>query len=198
MPSKKKDELVSRIKQVGWDLMESEGAYYIAEQGDWISKEFEPILNQPWKDYFALETVEIKESFLSEEGDRMAISWESLCDRIIHWDGFMAKYPEFPLIGSIQSLGSIRYNHAEYVEALLIGKDLTIVGDKEDGQLLPEVKKEYERFIKVNTKSKFHPLFKEYYDLLSKNNFMLDEKALGFLTQERVRSLFEEDKPPTR
>ena len=191
MPDNKRDELVSRIAKVGWEIRElkvkgpEETIYFIAEQGDWISKEFEPILSQSWKDYFALVAVELKEAFLSET-DIVLVSWEKLCDQIIKWDKFMAEYPEFPLTGSIQ------YYQAVYVEKLLIGPEPSGANDK----LHPEVKKEFERFIKVNTKSKYHPIVKEYYDFLSKNDFMINEGTILFLTQDHVRSLFDVEPPP--
>ncbi len=188
MPDEKRSELSSRIEKVGWELRESEEMYYIAEQGDWISKEFEPILNQSWKDYFALVAVELKEAFLSET-DIVLVSWKKLCDQIIKWDEFMAKYPEFPLIGSIQ------YHHAVYVEALLTGQEPSGGSDRNNHKLQPEVKKEYERFIEVNTQSKYHPIVKEYYDFLSKNDFMVNEGTIYFLLQDHVKSLFDV-KPP--
>lgn len=179
IPDEKEAELTSRIKIVGWELKSGEGSYYIGAQGGWISKEFEQILNKSWKDFFAIRDVEIKEGFA--EDSSLIISWEEVGDRIIKWEKFMAQYPRFPLVKSIDR----RYN--DYVKSLLSG-----VGSNSptynwsDKKLLPEVKKEYERFIKVNTTSKYHQVFKDYYELLSRNNFIVDKKAHSFLKKEGI------------
>lgn len=180
-PNKKKDDIILKIKKVGWEIRESEGYDYIAEQGGWISNEFRQILNSSWTEYFAIRDMEIKEGF-SEDASLM-ISWKKLCDRIIKWDEFMAKYPEFPLIRWIQ------YYHTIYARTFLTGMDNSSISDWSDNKLLPEVKKEYERFIKVNTKSKYHQLFKDYYELLSKNKFIFDKKIYSFLKNANLKSM---------
>lgn len=181
MPRKKRSELVSRVKNVGWVVKETEGSYYIGEEGGWLLKEFKSILSKSWKNYFALRDVEIKEGF-SEDGG-LIITWEKLGDRIINWERFLARYPRFPLNKSVN------YYHTLYVRTLLSGIDNSRISGWEDNRLFPEVKREYERFIKVNIKSKYHQIFKDYYEVLSKNKFVVDGKAILFLKKANVKSM---------
>lgn len=51
--------------------------------------------------------VELAEEFVPGNDRVVVVSWKSVCDRIINWDEFMAKYPEFPLIKEI------RYDHSD-------------------------------------------------------------------------------------
>ncbi len=176
----------SKLKRVGWRLRESEGDYYIGEDGSWLLSEFGKYLSPSWIAYLARREIEIEEGFSDDAS--LAISWEDLRERITFWESLQNKNPEFSINKEISSDINM------YVKTMLTGLDNTSI--ESDSVLKEEVRVIYERFLIQNKDSRYHTIVKGYYEVLKKNGFRVNSEAARFLERNEVDGMLS-IKPPT-
>ncbi|NNF00663.1 MAG: hypothetical protein HKN25_16720 [Pyrinomonadaceae bacterium] len=179
------DKVNSKLKQVGWKLHQSEGDYYVGEDGSWLLKEFGKYLSPSWLGYLTRREIEIEEGLFEDAA--LMISWEDLRERTTFWESFRSKNPEFPLIKEIS------VDISMYVKIMLTGIDNTSV--ESDSILKKEVRAVYERFLTQNKDSRYHTVVKGYYEILKKNGFRLNSESARFLKRNKIGSMFDNQPP---
>ena len=83
LPENEIAQLNTDIAPIGWVLDESEGTYYIAENGDWLLSYFGRHLPDDWNMFLNQRKSETVERFSEDAG--MLITWDALRQRIIFW-----------------------------------------------------------------------------------------------------------------
>ena len=76
------------------------------------------------------------------------ISFTEVSERIIYWENYLNRYPNSKLFYKSKEY------YSEYLNDYLFGMDNTPTYDFETKLILDETKKEFNRFIKANPKSK--------------------------------------------
>lgn len=166
-PEGKLPEIELYFDKKGFRLLNSEGCLYIDEDNNFTIKMFSKFLSPPWREYLELRKSE-NNHFLSD--GTLIIPWDELRVRIIFWEKFINKYPDFP------ENNEIKAKLADYVQWYIEA----IYGYGDNGILKPELVSSYEKFLKYNKDSQFYPLINDWYFVLKKNKFI-------------YRNYFEED-----
>lgn len=155
--SKQSPEIKKYLSQMGLKLMSSEGCFYAEEDNKFTLQTFGRFLSPSWRTYLALRNSErniyLKSGFL-------AIPWDELRERIIFWEEFLKKYPNFP------ENKEIKAKLADYAQCYIEGRYYP--GDV----LKPDLKASYEYFISNNENSKYHRIVSKWYRILKKDKFV--------------------------
>jgi len=177
LDSNKDDKEVKAFKQslalCGLSLQMVEGSYYVDLLPDYIFNIFKGKGTKALNEYLLIQQLELKEGYAEDGG--MYISFDDLYKRIVLYEDFMAKFPDFYLNSDLT------FRYTGYLSTLLTGMYNTPVFDYESLELLPELKVLYEK-VSANTDSRNSTkIIKEYYLLLSKNSFKQLENTDDFL-----------------
>lgn len=129
-------------------------------------------LSDGTRTFFVLSAMEAEQPYGT--GERLAISWQELSDRLVGWERFLNDYA-----GSMYA-DEARQRRDAYLEILVFGlTDSPICG--EDGRVQQEVKDVYQRLMNtpVGLTGK---VIADYWKLLSDNGFRCTEPAVLFFT----------------
>lgn len=129
-------------------------------------------LSDGTRTFFVLSAMEAEQPYGT--GERLAISWQELADRVVGWERFLNDYA-----GSMYA-DEARQRRDAYLEILVFGlTDSPICG--EDGRVQQEVKDVYQRLMNtpVGLTGK---VIADYWKLLSDNGFRCTEPAVLFFT----------------
>ena len=129
-------------------------------------------LSDGTRTFFVLSAMEAERPYGT--GERLAITWQQLADRLIGWERFLNDYA-----GSIYA-DEARQRRDAYLEILVFGlTDSPVCG--EDGQVQPAVKYVYQRLMNapVGLTGK---VITDYWKVLSDNGFRCMEPAVLFFT----------------
>ncbi|MFC1769921.1 hypothetical protein ACFLZI_02550 [Nitrospirota bacterium] len=174
-------ELSRKVAKVGGRIRTSEDGYYMSHEPAWIANELSDILPTSWKNYFALESIDLDERY-ADDGV-LCISWEQLYQRIKRWETFNSKYPTFPFYDGINRTLS------NYLEVFLTGYwNSEITDDYNVNKLRGEVKEAYELFLSDSKSSKYYRIVEGYYEILKRNDFMLTDESKKFLEDNNIRT----------
>jgi hypothetical protein len=189
MVPKMERRLRAELKQVGWELYEIEGYYYIGENGAWFLDRYRRILTKPWIQYFNQRKLEIRQKF--SEDAALLISWEALRKRIAFWEEFLTQNPSFPLKDEINSYLDT------YIRTFLTGMDNSqITVDYNNNALRKEVKTAYETYPKKDKSSRYHKIVGGYYEILKRSGFVVTEELADYLDAQGIKSM-NAVQPPT-
>ncbi len=147
------------FKSVGLNLLKMEGCYYLEEDNNFTLKFFYEYLDEPWIQYLMLRD---KENNIFLNDGAVVISWEELRQRIIFWERFLEKYPDFP------ENNEVKAKLHSYFTWYLWGKYIYAYSND---RFSKELRISYENFLSNNQLSVFYPLIKDWYNLLKENNF---------------------------
>lgn len=161
IPEKKIPEIKKYVKSIGLRLMWMEGCYYLEEDTKFAINKFGKFLSLPWKEYLALRVKE-RNVFLNDGA--IAMPWDELRHRIVYWENFINKFPDFA------ENNEIKAKLADYLEWYISGR----YGYGAGNRIMPELKKSYENFLTYNKSSKFYPIVNNWYSLLKKNKFVYE------------------------
>jgi hypothetical protein len=182
------DKINKSLLTIGWCVKFTEGLYYIGESPGWFGTKFKKVLTDPYKEYLHFRSREIREGF--SEDAILLISWDQLRHRIITWESFLNKYPNFAEKQSIQEYLDI------YIRVFLTGMDNSRIDDRENMTLHNDVRAAYEKFIRENKASKYHKVVKDYYEMIKENNFIVPKNAYEYLKNQGYKSYLA-TQPPT-
>lgn len=168
--------LKTSLAAYGILLSSSEGTFYLEPQTEYLFKNFGPGLSPAYREYLALGSKEQQVRF-AEDGT-ILIPADSLASRIMTWENFMARYPDFISIKMAQD------QYAQYMGAFLAGMDNSRVFDSETNRLNDSSKVSFESFVLKNPKSKSTEVVKAYLDLLKSTNFNYTDKVDSFLLEQ--------------
>jgi hypothetical protein len=159
-----KEDLINKLAANGAIVVASDGACYIDEKPDYLYKIFKGKISDALTQYLKLNSKELKESFSFDAC--LSISFEQLYKRVINWEDFINKNPNFFLEKEAKD------KYTEYLGILLSGMDNSPIYEYEPAKLLPEIKRLYEKIIAKHESRNSTKVITEFYNKLKKNNFI--------------------------
>ena len=165
----------------GLTLLNSEGSYYVDARYDYEYDLFHDRVSPALTEFLKIRKKELKEGFSEDAG--MLISFNQLYDRVVIWEDFMTKYPDF------FQIKDARFYYSTYLSTLLSGMDNSLPCDTETGILLPEVKKLYLKISLLNDSRKSTNVVKDYVDLLKTTDFKMPDSLDQFLQKYDLFSM---------
>jgi len=173
-------ETVKRLKvslaSYGILLSSSEGTFYLEPQTEYLLKNFGMTLSPAYREYLIIGSKEQQERF-AEDGT-ILISSDSLTTRIMTWENFMVRYPDFISIKMAQD------QYSQYLGAFLAGMDNSRIFDPATNHLNDSSKVAFESFVVKNSESKSTEVVKAYLELLKSTNFNYTDKVDSFLLEK--------------
>ena len=169
-------QLKGSLAACGIILSSSDGNFYLEPQTVYLLKNFGPSLTRAYREYLTIGSKEQQTRF-AEDG-RILISSDSLTSRIMTWDNFMTKYPDFISIRIAQD------QYSQYLGAFLAGMDNSRVFDPSTNRLNDSSRVSFESFIVKNPESNSAEVVKAYLDLLKSTNFNYTDRVDSFLLEK--------------
>ena len=173
-------EVLNKIKaslaNYGISLSSAEGTYYLEPQTEYLLTSFGPGLSSAYREYLTIGSKEQKSRF-AEDG-AILIPSDSLTARIMMWESFIARYPDFISIKVAQD------QYAQYMGAFLAGMDNSRIFSPSTNRLSDSSKVSFESFIVKNPESKSAEVVKAYLEVLKSTNFNYTEKVDSFLLEK--------------
>ncbi len=170
------NQLKAHLASYGILLKSSEGISYIEPGLEFLSENFGSGLSVAYREYLTLCIKEQRAPF-AEDG-LILIPVDSLASRILAWENFITKYPDFIAIRVAQD------QYTQYLGAFLAGTDNSRVFDSETNRLDDKAKLGFESFIAKNPGSGSSGIVKGYLDLLESTSFNYTEKVDSFLLEK--------------
>jgi len=130
-----------------------EGMAEIRPVHDFYLKIFKDHVTNDYKRFLVLQSSDDSSLWSADAG--IAITWEELSLRVIHWEGFIVQYPESKLYDHAS------FNYHMYRYSYLFGQDNTPTHEHEDNKLYPEMVAEFNRFIRKHPDSQTTKLVKQ-------------------------------------
>lgn len=172
-------QLKASLASYGILLSTSEGTFYLEPQTAFLLKNFGERLSPAYREYLTIGSKEQPIRF-AEDG-KILIPSDSLSARIMTWENFMTRYPDFIAIRMAQD------QYAQYLGAFLAGLDNSKVFNTETNRLNDSSKISFESFVLKNPESKSTETVNEYLDLLKSTNFNYTDKVDSFLLEKVYR-----------
>ena len=176
-------EAVNKLKRsltsYGISLSSSEGTFYLEPQTKYLLKNFGSALSPAYREYLTIGSKEQLEPFAKD--GTILISSDSLTTRILNWENFMTRYPEFVSIKMVQD------QYAQYLGAYLAGMDNSRIFDPATNRLNESSQASFEAFVVNHPESKSTEVVKAYLDLLKSTNFNYTDKVDSFLLENVYR-----------
>ena len=169
-------QLKVSLASYGIFLSSAEGTFYLEPQTGYLLKNFEPALSPAYREYLTIGSKEQQTRF-AEDGT-ILISSDSLTSRIMTWENFITKYPDFISIKMAQD------QYSQYMGAFLAGMDNSRVFDSATNRLNDSSKVAFESFIVKNPVSNSTEVVKAYLDLLKSTNFNYNDRVDSFLLEK--------------
>lgn len=164
-------------RNCGMNFYQSEGDWYLKEDIVFLIKMFPVSGRNELKDFLI---------FLNNEDERIAedagliISWDDLRKRILCWEQFVEKHPDF-----LETINEVKPGLATLVGVYLVGLPNTqAYRVHSTGEIEPKLKKSYEIFLQQNKSSSFYNLISEVYNILKKHNFKINKELVDFLNSQ--------------
>ena len=165
----------------GLTLLNSEGTYYVDANCDYYYNLFKDKVSPALTDYLKIRKKELNQGF-SEDAE-LLISFHQLYERVLTWEDFTAKYPDFFNIREAQ------FYYASYLSTLITGMDNSQPFYTETGKLLPELRKLYLKITKRDDSRKSTNVIKDYYELLRVSDFSMPADLDQFLKDNELYSM---------
>jgi len=170
------NKLKSSLAAYGILLSSSEGTFYLEPQTAYLLQKFGKGLSPAYCEYLTIAGKEQRVRF-AEDGT-ILIPADSLASRIMIWEKFMARYPDFISIKMAQD------QYAQYLGAFLAGMDNSRVFDTVTNRLNDSSRVSFESFIVKYPESNSTEVVKAYLDLLKSSNFNHNDRVDSFLLEK--------------
>jgi len=160
----------------GLKLVSDRELFSLARQNSYLLKEFGPRLSSSFREFL---TISIKEQDIPfQKSGKIVIPSDSLASRILTWENFMGRYPDFIELRLAQD------EYTQYLGAYLSGTDNARAFNSNTSQLQDSLKLSLESFVLNNPESKSANLVKDYLEMLKGTNFNYTEKVDSFLLEK--------------
>lgn len=169
-------QLKVSLASYGILLSSSEGTFYLEPQTEYLLTNFGSLLSPAYREYLTIGSKEQKTRF-AEDGT-ILIPSDSLTSRIVTWENFITKYPDFISIKMAQD------QYAQYLGAFLAGMDNSRIFDSVTNRLDDSSKVAFESFILKNPTGNSTEVVKAYLDLLKSTNFNYTDRVDSFLLEK--------------
>jgi hypothetical protein len=171
--SKAAKEFEKYVHENGFVIQTPEGMVFIEKDPDFLTQTFNDYLSKNMKMFLKQYSAEIDEPFGQDGG--ITISFESFRQRVLFWEQFEIKNPDFVLPDYAKN----QYDF--YLYHLLSGMDNTPSFDWETKKLSKDYKETYNSIINEFPSSTTSMILKEYLDMLGRNDFENSKEAQDFI-----------------
>jgi len=171
------------LDMCGLILLRTEGDNYVDVNYDYYYKLFKGRVSPALTDYLKIRKKELRQGF-SEDAE-LIITFHELYKRVITWENFNAKYPDF------FNKRDSQINYATYLSTLITGMDNSPLFDYDTGTLFPEINKLYLKIISRHDSLKSTRVIKEYYNLLKASDFKMPQHLDQFLKDHELFSMLD-------
>jgi len=166
----------NRLVSYGILLRSSEGAFYLEPENKFLLQNFGSGLSQAYRDFLTISSTEQQNRF-AEDGT-LLIPVDSLASRILAWENFMTRYPDFISIKLAQE------KYTTYLGVFLSGMENSKIFSPETNRLNDSSISSFETFVRDNPGTKSTEVISAYLDLLKSTNFNYTEKVDSFLLEK--------------
>ena len=163
-------------------LIHEEGSFIFQEPKD-LEEKFSQYVSEDIKEFIRLKNVqnEIFSGFLITDG-LISIDRDDLADLIVTWEKYNSKYNRIKWI-----YDEVEENIDFFILVYTEIKLKTFSDMASSAPFKEKLLESYKRFIEVHTESKYHPLIKEYYELLIDNGVQETEQTRELLKKYGVK-----------
>lgn len=165
----------------GLTLLQTEGENYVDVKYDYYYKLFKGRVSPALNDYLKIRMKELRQGF-SEDAE-LLISFHQLYRRVLTWEKFNKKYPDFFYRQETQ------LNYQTYLSTLITGMDNSPVFDYDSGKLFPIIHDLFLDIVSRHNSLKSTRVIKEYYELLKESNFTRPNHLDQFLKDNELFSM---------
>jgi len=169
------------LDMCGLILLRTEGEDYVDVNYDYYYKLFKGRVSPALTDYLKIRKKELRQGF-SEDAE-LVISFHQLYKRVITWEKFNMKYPDFFNREDAQN------NYATYLSTLITGMDNSPLFDYDTGRLFPEIYNLYLKIISRHDSLKSTRVIQAYFNLLSTSDFKMPNQLDQFLKDNELFSM---------
>ncbi len=170
--------LLDSLADYGLQTQMAEGEIYLAPDLDFLATHFYPQLSASMQAFLGQSQLEDREGFTEDAG--LTISPKQVGERVIFWDAFALRYPDFILKQEVQDL------RLRYRIALLHGTDNTPAFDYVSGQLTREFEQAFDYLIGKYPKTELGRLLTSYKKNLRDNDWRMTPEVERFLRRQQV------------
>jgi len=174
--SKSQSSLNAEFASRGLRLVSDKGIFSLKTQNNYLLRNFGSRLSSSFREYL---TIASKEQDIPFRKDgKIAIVSDSLVSRILTWESFMGRYPDFIEIRLVQD------EYTQYLGAYLSGTDNARAFNPNTSQLHDSLRLSLENFVVNHPDSKSADLVKDYLEMLKTTNYNYTEKVDSFLLEK--------------
>jgi hypothetical protein len=166
------------LDMCGLILLRTEGENYVDVNYDYYYKLFKGRVSPALTDYLKIRKKELRQGFSVDA--ELIISFHQLYKRVITWENFNTKYPDF------FNKEDAQINYATYLSTLITGLDNSPLFDYDTGRLFPEIYNLYLKIISRHDSLKSTRVIKEYYKLLKASDFKMPDQLDQFLKENEL------------
>lgn len=180
--SKSLKEFSRLLDRNGMLIEQTEGIAFIDQDPDFVFLNLAGYLTDSIKEYMRIRTAESRKRFSEDAGLR--ISFSEVAGRVLNWEKFKAKYPDFFKMSVVDG-------HIElYTRTLLGGMSNTPSfdfswGDKV-GKLRDGPKAAYEHVIHNYPSTNIGQIVSAYYNVIKQNDYEYREEVKSFLDEIQI------------
>jgi len=175
------NEFKKALDMCGLTLLVSEGDYYVDARYDYFSELFKDRVSPALNDFLQIRRKELKEGFSEDAG--LLISFNQLYDRVVTWENFNTKYPDF-----FDKTDS-QFYYKSYLSTLITGLDNSQPFDDKTGELIPELKRLYQKIISRDDSLNSTRVIRDYYGFLKASDFKEPKNLDKFLKVNDLYSM---------
>ncbi len=173
-------ELNRVLHKYGYGLFPGEDVFYVDEEMSYYIKLIGDNIKEPIASFLHIRQGEQSQGF--SEDAVMAITFDSLSERIAHWEKLIASDKSQCLDSESQG-----WYHA-YLSTYFLGMDNTRVFETGDS-VSDEARMSYKRFIKKYGQTKSGKLIANYYSVLAAHKFRYGPFVDSFMQSNKIKSM---------
>lgn len=173
--SKKLEGYRKLLAANGFNVAMTEGYTYLQQDRDFIAKHFYPFLSPTLQEYLVQLNKENKEGFQEDAG--LTIGPTQLADRVIWWENFIKKHPDFILLKAAKA------EKKSYLTTLFEGMDNSPVLNYDNNKLDVYFAEAYLHLQKKDPTSEANRLIKPFHTALQKGD---TATAYNLITQYKL------------
>ena len=166
-------KILKKVNHYGYkfDIIEGVTLVSIADP-KFVLKNFTGLISSEMKQYITKVIEEIDTAGGSDTV--LSISLDELVDRLLWWENFVKRNQDFFLIDDCIS------TYDGYLFTLMLGTDKTPTFNPENLKIKEKFKRIYEKMMKQHKGTQAAEIISKYYNILAKNNFIINAEAMNF------------------
>lgn len=167
---------LSKLKKLGLLVSYVDNEPYFVSDPSYLKKSFSYCISSSMLQFMEEFELELKE--LNSKKELLFLNATELKRRIIFWDQFISKNPDFILLEEAHATYGLYFS--QYIGG---SKEGSSFEEKKDGLFLKDdFRKSYEQFIQESSGSASGKFIKRYYEELKERNFRYDSGIESFLS----------------